>query len=139
MSAESEDASDALQLVPHHATATVEDIDRAVAWYRDVLGFKVAERGARGPSKIKFAELTIPGYGIGLVQFPGTTRLAEDVRVTHPIWMHIVFSVPDMAGAKRLLEQRGVALRTNERDGRIQALTFKDSEGNQIELVPAAP
>jgi len=126
-----------LMLAAHHATATVEDIDRAVAWYGDVLGFEVVERGVRGPEKIRYAELKIPGYGIGLVQFPGTTRSESKQRPMHPIWLHIVFSVPDIAAAKHLLAQRGVVLRSVEHGGRIQVLTLNDSEGNEIEIVPA--
>ena len=129
----------ALALVPHHAAATVENIERAVVWYRDVLGFTVVERGERGPSKIPYAELKIPGYGIGLVQFPGTKRPDNEERPNHPVWLHIVFSVTQIAEAKRVLEKRGATVHANERDGRIQSLLLKDSEGNEIEIVPATP
>lgn len=139
LAAESPALAGKLTLVPHHITATVENIDRAVAWYHDVLGFEIAERGERGPSKIRYAEMKIPGFGVGLVQFPGTTRPEKSERPTHPIWLHIVFAVPDIAAAKRTLEKRGVMLRAAEHDGQIAMLTFNDSEGNEIEIVPATP
>src|ERR1041385_3227608 len=59
-----------LELKPHHATAAVADLDRAVRWYEQMLGFKVLDRGDR-PNGMKFADLELPGYGIGLVQKTG--------------------------------------------------------------------
>jgi len=49
-----------LQLRPDHATAAVTDLDRAVRWYQDMLGFRVLNRGAR-PNGSRFADLEIPG------------------------------------------------------------------------------
>ena len=62
-----------LQLKPHHATAAVADLDRAVRWYQQMLGFAVVDRGDR-PNGARFADLSLPGYGIGLVQNAGTRR-----------------------------------------------------------------
>ena len=45
-----------LQLRPDHATASVTNIDRAVRWYEDMLGFKVVNRGDR-PNGTRFADL----------------------------------------------------------------------------------
>src|SRR5437763_3842982 len=83
-----------LQLKPHHATAAVADVDRAVQWYERMLGFKVVNRGDR-PNGSRFADLELPGYGIGLVQNPGPPPSAG----TRSGWIHIVFSVPDPAAA----------------------------------------
>ena len=59
-----------LGLKAHHATASVADLDRAVRWYEQMLGFRAVNRGDR-PNGMRFADLEIPGYGIGLVQNPG--------------------------------------------------------------------
>src|ERR1041384_485944 len=59
-----------LGLKPHHATAAVADLDRAVRWYEQMLGFRVVNRGDR-PDGSRFADLEMAGFGIGLVQNPG--------------------------------------------------------------------
>jgi len=121
-----------LQLKPDHATASVANIDRAVRWYEDMLGFKVMNRGDR-PNGSRFADLAIPGFGIGLVQNPGTPS-ANGARSG---WIHIVFSVPDPARAFAMLKSRGadVATRGNPAPTQITTFLLHDSEGNEIEIV----
>jgi catechol 2,3-dioxygenase-like lactoylglutathione lyase family enzyme len=63
-SAAAQSTPNPLQLRPDHATAAVTDLDRAVRWYQDTLGFRVVNRGER-PNGSRFADLEIPGYGIG--------------------------------------------------------------------------
>ena len=122
-----------LQLKPHHATAAVADIDRAVRWYEQMLGFKVVDRGDR-PNGSRFADLALPGYGIGLVQNPGTAPAPVNARSG---WMHIVFSVPDPAAAYQQLKAKGanVTVRGNPAPAQITTFLLHDSEGNEIEIV----
>jgi len=122
-----------LQLKPHHATAAVADLDRAVRWYQQVLGFTVVDRGDR-PNGMRFADLTVPGFGIGLVQNPGTPAPAGTSRTG---WVHIVFSVPDPPSAYRQLKARGaeVSVRGNPPPAQITTFLLHDSEGNEIEIV----
>jgi catechol 2,3-dioxygenase-like lactoylglutathione lyase family enzyme len=121
-----------LQLRPHHATAAVTDLDRAVRWYQDTLGFRVVNRGER-PNGSRFADLEIPEYGIGLVQNPGTPPTAG----ARSGWIHIVFSVPDPARAFAALKSRGanVTTRGNPAPAHITTFLLHDSEGNEIEIV----
>jgi catechol 2,3-dioxygenase-like lactoylglutathione lyase family enzyme len=121
-----------LQLKPDHATASVGNIDRAVRWYQDTLGFRVVNRGER-PNGSRFADLEIPGYGIGLVQNPGTPPTAG----ARSGWIHIVFSVPDPARAFAALKSRGANVTTRGNPAAAQITTFllHDSEGNEIEIV----
>jgi len=122
-----------LQLRPDHATATAADIDRAVRWYQDMLGFRVLNRGER-PNGSRFADLEIPGYGIGLVQNPATPSATTGPRSG---WVHIVFSVPDPARAFATLKSRGADVTTRGNPPPAQVTTFllHDSEGNEIEIV----
>lgn len=122
-----------LQLKPHHATAAVADLDRAVRWYEQMLGFTVVDRGDR-PNGMRFADLELPGYGIGLVQNPGPPPSANAVRSG---WIHIVFSVPDPARAYQTLKTRGadVSVRGNPAPAQITTFLLHDSEGNEIEIV----
>jgi len=121
------------QLKPHHATAAVTDIDRAVRWYDQMLGFKVVNRGDR-PNGSRFADLELPGYGIGLVQNPGPPPSGN---VARSGWLHIVFSVPDPARAYQMLKDRGadVSVRGNPAPAQITTFLLHDSEGNEIEIV----
>lgn len=121
-----------LQLKPHHATAAVADLDRAVRWYQQMLGFAVVDRGDR-PNGARFADLSLPGYGIGLVQSPGTPPPAD----ARSGWIHIVFSVPDPASAYQQLKARGanVSVRGNPAPAQMATFLLHDSEGNEIEIV----
>jgi len=125
-----------LQLKAHHATATVKDIDRAVRWYRDVLGFTLVERGSRGGGAMQFAELKIPDYGVALV------KLRDTPAVTPPTpggtgWIHLVFTVPDADLTYHLLEERGARpfLRPGQSAAPVTTFLVNDSEGNEIEIL----
>ena len=123
-----------LQLKPDHATASVTNIDRAVRWYEDMLGFKVVNRGDR-PNGTRFADLAIPGFGIGLVQNAGAP--APSANGGRSGWIHIVFSVPDPARAFAMLKSRraDVTTRGNPAPAQITTFLLHDSEGNEIEIV----
>jgi catechol 2,3-dioxygenase-like lactoylglutathione lyase family enzyme len=123
-----------LRLKPDHATATVIDIDRAVHWYEDMLGFTVVNRGDR-PNGMRFADLAIAGFGIGLVQNAGAP--APSANGGRSGWIHIVFSVPDPARAFATLKSRGadVTMRGNPAPAQITTFLLHDSEGNEIEIV----
>jgi catechol 2,3-dioxygenase-like lactoylglutathione lyase family enzyme len=122
-----------LQLKPHHATAAVADLDRAVRWYQQVLGATVMNRGER-PNGMRFADLQLPGFGIGLVQNPGPPPPST---ATRSGWIHIVFSVPDPAAAYAALKARGadVSARGNPPPAQVTTFLLHDSEGNEIEIV----
>jgi catechol 2,3-dioxygenase-like lactoylglutathione lyase family enzyme len=123
-----------LRLKPHHATAAVADIDRAVRWYQQILGFAVVNRGER-PNGTRFADLEIPGFGIGLVQNVG--QAPPSTGAPRSGWVHIVFSVSDPAAAYATLKMRGadVSVRGNPAPPQITTFLLHDSEGNEIEIV----
>src|SRR5213080_2088858 len=79
-----------LQLKADHATAAVTDIDRAVHWYQNTLGFAVVNRGDR-PNGMRFADLEIAGFGIGLVQNPDPPAASATPGTARSGWIHIVF------------------------------------------------
>jgi predicted enzyme related to lactoylglutathione lyase len=99
-----------------------------------MLGFKVMNRGDR-PNGSRFADLAIPGYGIGLVQNSATSATATSNARSG--WIHIVFSVPDPARAFATLKSRGadVTTRGNPAPAQITTFLLHDSEGNEIEIV----
>ncbi|MGC4028606.1 MAG: VOC family protein [Steroidobacteraceae bacterium] len=126
-----------LQLRVHHVTAAVVDIDRAVRWYRDMLGFQVLDRGSRMNGAMQFAELAIPGFGIGLLQLAAAVpRAVDPAKSVAPSWVHIVFSVPDPDATFRLLKSRGADVFTRGPvQGPVTTFLARDSEGNEIEFV----
>jgi len=121
-----------LPLKPHHATAAVADLERAVRWYQQMLGATVVNRGDR-PNGTRFADLALPGFGIGLVQSPGP----PPPTAARSGWIHIVFSVADPASAYATLKARGadVTARGNPAPSQITTFLIHDSEGNEIEIV----
>lgn len=124
-----------LQLKAHHVTASVIDLERAMKWYQEMLGFKVVNQGSRQNGAFKFADLAIPGFGIGLVQ-NGATAAAPPAGPPRPAWVHIVFSVPDPNRAFMLLMERGAAPTTRQNGtGPVATFLVHDSEGNEIEIV----
>jgi catechol 2,3-dioxygenase-like lactoylglutathione lyase family enzyme len=124
-----------LQLRAHHATAAVKDIDRAVRWYRDVLGFTLAERGARNDGAMQYAEMKISGYGVGLVQLSGGAEDdgADGAHAGARGWIHLVFAVPDAARTYHLLVERGAKpyLHPGQESAPVKAFLVRDSEGNE--------
>jgi catechol-2,3-dioxygenase len=47
-------SADQLRLEVAHTVVYVHDVDKMIAFYRDVLGFEVADRGPLGPDEIVF-------------------------------------------------------------------------------------
>jgi len=130
-------ATDPLELTLHHATASVGDLNRAVKWYQEKLGFKVALRRKLNANS-EIAWMIMPGLRIDLIQRKDSSKSsnAEDHLLTQG-WAHIVFSVPDADRAYAILKARGVNLpepiNTNN-ELHIKASHFPDSEGNWLEI-----
>ena len=115
-----------------HVHLKVSDLERAVAFYRDVLGFEVTARYGD-----QAAFLSAGGYHhhVGLNTWesrggpqpaPGTTGL-----------YHVAFLYPDraaLARAYRRLIEHGLSLDGASDHGVSEALYLHDPDGNGIEL-----
>ncbi len=120
-----------------HVHLKVADLGRAVAFYRDVLGFEVTQRfGTRA------AFLSAGGYHhhLGLNTWdseggppppPGTTGLYH-VAILYP-------TRAALADALRRLEQAGVPLDGAADHGVSEALYLRDPDGNGLELYHDRP
>jgi catechol 2,3-dioxygenase len=120
-----------------HVHLKVSDIDRALAFYRDVLGFDEMQRLGDDA-----AFLSAGGYHhhIGLNTWesrggspppPGTTGL-----------YHVAIRYPDrkrLADAVRRVVQAGVSLRGASDHGVSEAIYLSDPDGNGIELYRDRP
>ncbi len=115
-----------------HVHLKVADLDRSLAFYRDVLGFEETQRiGAQA------AFLSAGGYhhhiGLntwesagGAAPAPGTTGL-----------YHVAFLYPDRAAlgdALRRILAAGIALDGAADHGVSEALYLRDPDGNGVEL-----
>jgi catechol 2,3-dioxygenase len=115
-----------------HVHLKVADLERAVAFYRDVLGFEVTQRYGN-----EAAFLSAGGYHhhIGLNTWesqdgapppPGTTGL-----------YHLAILYPtraELADALRRVIQAGIKLEGASDHGVSEALYLRDPEGNGVEL-----
>ena len=103
----------------------VTDLDRSIAWYSDILGFKLLYRA----DDIGWCELStgVPGVNVGLSQ---NENVPQGGGATN------VWAVTDIVAAKAALDAAGV-----RQDGDIQhipglvkLITFYDPDGNQMML-----
>jgi catechol 2,3-dioxygenase len=115
-----------------HVHLKVADLDRAIAFYRDVLGFELQQRVGN-----EAAFLSAGGYHhhVGLNTWEsgggspppfGTTGL-----------YHVAFRYPDrqtLAGALKRLLEHGVRLSGASDHGVSEALYLRDPDENGIEL-----
>ena len=115
-----------------HAHLKVADLERALRFYRDVLGFQVTQR--YGPSA---AFLSAGGYHhhIGLNTWeslggqpppPGTTGLYH-VAILYP-------TRAELADALRRVRKAGIALDGASDHGVSEALYLRDPDDNGVEL-----
>lgn len=116
----------ALNYVPElTASLGVSNLDRSIAWYRDVLGFSLMYRA----DEIGWCELAtgVPGVSVGLSE---SREVREGGGATN------VWGVSDIDVAKAHLDAHGV-----RQDGEIQhipglvkLITFYDLDGNAMML-----
>ena len=119
-----------------HVHLKVSDLDRAIAFYRDVLGFELQQRMGD-----EAAFLSAGGYHhhIGLNTWeskggsrppPGTTGL-----------YHVAIRFPDRAALARALKrvvQAGIPIGASDH-GVSEAIYFEDPDGNGIEIYRDRP
>ena len=103
----------------------VSDLDRAVRFYQEVLGFEVRLRS----DSLKWAELTfgIPGVAVGLGMGP-------EVKGSGSVSLNI--GVKDVDAARKLLETKGVVFagETMVVPDKVKLAEFSDPDGNRIRL-----
>jgi len=141
---------------------TVEDLDRALPFYREVLHFDVVDTatvadistdrlfGVFG-SRLRTATLQLGAERITLLEFvaPDTGRpYPPDARSNDQWFQHVAIIVSDMAAAYAQLRDHGVthissAPQTlpdsNPDAGGISAFYFKDPSGNPLEILHFPP
>lgn len=128
-----------------HVTRHVPNVEEALAFYRDLLGFTVRADGEVGPG-MRWLTVGEPGgTGPELVLFDPNVWLQGDERdhalASLPHQPQLIVSTPDVDGLLARLRDAGVALDTPEvRDlpwGRD--IAFRDPSGSSVNAVQPKP
>jgi len=115
-----------------HVHLTVSDLERALRFYRDVLGFEVTSRYGRDA-----VFLSAGGYHhhIGLNTWAGPNAAPPPAGSTGLYHFAILF--PDraaLAAAVRRVIDNGIALEGAADHGVSEAIYLRDPDGNGVEL-----
>ena len=130
-----------MSIDPHarigHVHLTVSDLDRALAFYRDVLGFEVTTRYGQDA-----VFLSAGGYHhhVGLNTWAGRGAPMPP-RGTTGLY-HFAVLYPDrkgLAAAVRRVLEHGVALEGASDHGVSEAVYLRDPDGNGVELYRDRP
>jgi catechol 2,3-dioxygenase-like lactoylglutathione lyase family enzyme len=139
-----------------HISITVSDLDRSIAFYRDVIGLELTDRGiadepelsdvlATTDVEIAWAELALGQVILELVQYVTGGEGLVDVDVKRAGATHIGIAVDDIVPAvKRLrdadaLISRDVVTLTEDSDWNGAKIVYgRDPDGVTIELVERA-
>ena len=113
----------------HHASLLVEDLPRALGFYRDLLG--LAEDAARPDMGFAGAWLQLGGQQIHLILSPSPLPGPAGGHAGRD--RHLALEVGDLDPLLRRLETAGVPC-TSSRSGR-RALFCRDPDGNGLEFV----
>jgi len=133
-----------------HAAVSVRDMDRSLAFYRDLLGFEVlwdfdhvtggVIDAIVGLSDVDLRVAMLAGHGARMELFQyhhpkGQDRSAK--RQSDYGFTHIALYVPDVRGAYEALVEKGVAFLSPPQNHRPDGwvVYMKDPDGNIVELV----
>ncbi len=102
----------------------VHDMQRAVAWYQDVLGFDIIFRG--GDCHTEFA-LPVKGARLAL----SLTTLDKPIQKAARLFL----ATPDIRAVEKYLQQKGVKTKPIENvDNVVLVLWVEDCEGNHFAI-----
>lgn len=113
----------------HHISLIVTDTERALGFYRDLLGLELIERP---PLNFPGAWLAIGDRQLHLLELPNPDAGSE--RPEHVGRdRHLALSVAGLGELEQRLEQAGIAM-IRSKSGR-NAIFCRDPDGNGVELI----
>jgi len=119
----------------NHLALSVADTARAVAFYRDVLGFREVER-----PPFDFPGAWLVGYGIQIhmVESSGLADLGDS---PNSRGNHYAYAVEDASELVTILEGHGIEYIQRVNAGNVHQTFFQDPDGHTIEVAvyPADP
>jgi catechol 2,3-dioxygenase-like lactoylglutathione lyase family enzyme len=110
-----------------HVYYWTRDMDRAVAFYGEVLGLPVASRAGNEWAAFRAGAVRLALHGTGEPSMPASGT--------------VVFRVRDLDEARWVLQQRGVIFDGPESEvpGSARFATFHDPDGNPLQLIEYLP
>ena len=130
-----------IDLVVHHFTISVANLDELAKWYEEKLGFHLTKRFNVGDTEM--AWLDTPNLSIHLVHVADSTRTAKP-NETLPQYMqnqgyrNLVFGVSDLDRAYQRMTGDGIVFLgplpppAKPETGNIRLAYFRDPEGNVL-------
>jgi catechol 2,3-dioxygenase-like lactoylglutathione lyase family enzyme len=145
-----------------HTGLTVSDLDRSIAFYRDLLGLEVVAQWDSSQTylrtvvgypdaELRIALLRLPGRGEGaghhveLLEYRRPRGARGDAGTCNPGNAHIAFMVEDLDATYAELRARGVRFKsapvevTHGRNTGARAVYLLDPDDITLELVQPAP
>ena len=120
-----------------HVHLQVSDLDRSIAFYRDVMGFDLVQRyGAQA------AFLSAGGYHHHIGLNTWSSKGGRPAPKGHPGLYHVAFLYPDrkaLAAALAQVVAAGVPIEGAADHGVSEAIYFSDPDGNGIEIYRDRP
>jgi catechol 2,3-dioxygenase-like lactoylglutathione lyase family enzyme len=134
-----------MQLKPLHVGISVTDMEQALAWYQDNLGFRLVQDDGWVPgldARVCFAENN--GFQVELFQYRDPIPQSADRN--HPNLdlrtigtKHVAFGVDDLASVRARLLENGVDIAHEVTMGQDRILFIRDCCGTLIELIEKHP
>jgi catechol 2,3-dioxygenase-like lactoylglutathione lyase family enzyme len=124
----------------HHGGVSVPDLDAAIAWYGDMLGFVEERRFAIPPARAKVAFIRKGPLRFELFEVEDAAPLPEDRRTpdadlrTHGN-KHLAFRVDDLDAFLAEMEGKGADIAFVVRQAFGKGCFIRDCAGNLIEFV----
>ena len=132
--------SKTLQFWHHHCGISIPNLDAAIAWWRDVLGFEVARRFPIASIPAEVAMMQNGPLHIELFEVPGAKTLPPERRMpdtdvyTHGN-KHVSFAVDSVRELAEELRRRGADIVWIKEQAHGANLFIRDNAGNLIEFV----
>lgn len=146
-----------------HTGLTVSDLDRSIAFYRDLLGLELVTRWESSQpylrtvvgfpdAELRIALLRVPamdgglsGHHLELLEYRQPRGTRGDPATCNPGNAHVAFVVSDLDATYRRLSAHGVRFKsppveiTHGRNQGAKAVYLRDPDDITIELVQPAP
>jgi len=130
----------------HHVAVVVEDLDRALTFYRDILGLELELVEEIPTDRVRIAFLPVGSTKVELVSpTDDTTGVARFLAAKGEGFHHVCFEVPDLAAALTRLGIEGVELIDSAprrgAEGPVAFLHPRSCHGVLVELIeePGGP
>lgn len=125
-----------------HIAVTVQDMERAVAFYQGVLGFNVLGQLLLNDGTFKLVYLQAGAARIELFAYAEEGRRDEAAERDEDLgFKHVAFTVGDVDAVAGRLKAHGVPFTVDPTDapGGVRLAFFRDPDGNLLEIVDRLP